>query len=234
MLTSRTWAPASTCWRATASAAGVVALGHQLAEAGRAGDVGPLADVDEGISVSCESVGVTSTLRTRPRSRKTDHPIRPVRTAPGRPGAGPGPFGDLARAPAPATASATWRMWSGVVPQQPPRMLTMPLLAHSSSMQAVCVGRLVVFAEGVGQAGVGIGGDQGVGDARQLGDVRAHQLGAQGAVEPDGERLGVLDRVPERLDRLARQGAARAVGDGAGDPDRQRLVALVLQGRGSP
>ena len=47
MLTSMTCAPASTCWRATVSAAGVVAVGDQLAEAGRAGDVGPLADVDE-------------------------------------------------------------------------------------------------------------------------------------------------------------------------------------------
>jgi hypothetical protein len=88
---------------------------------------------------------------------------------------------------------------------------------------------LVVLAHGVGQAGVGIGGDQGVGDAGHLGDVRAHQVGAQGAVEAHGERLAVLDRVPERLGRLARQGAARAVGDGAADPDRQLLVALVAQ-----
>jgi len=39
----------------------------------------------------------------------------------------------------------------------------------------------------------------------------------------------VPHRVPERLHRLARQGAPRAIGDGAGDPDRQRLAALVLQ-----
>ena len=49
MLTSRICAPVSTCWRATSSAAGVVAAVDQLPELRRAGDVGPLADVDEGL-----------------------------------------------------------------------------------------------------------------------------------------------------------------------------------------
>ena len=56
---------------------------------------------------------------------------------------------------------------------------------------------------------------------RQLGDVGPHQLGAQRAVQADGERLGMAHRVPERLHRLARERAAGEVGDGAGDPDRQ-------------
>uniref|UniRef100_A0A0N4ZXP4 EF-hand domain-containing protein n=1 Tax=Parastrongyloides trichosuri TaxID=131310 RepID=A0A0N4ZXP4_PARTI len=71
--------------------------------------------------------------------------------------------------------------------------------------------------------------DQGVGDAAQFGDVRPHQLGAQCAVEADGERLGVADRVPEGFRCLAAQRPARAVGDGARDPQRQGLQPLVLK-----
>ena len=41
--------------------------------------------------------------------------------------------------------------------------------------------------------------------ARELGDVRPHLLRAERAVDADDERLGVLDRDPERLDRLARR-----------------------------
>ncbi len=67
------------------------------------------------------------------------------------------------------------------------------------------------------------------GEAGEFGDVGAHQVGAQRAVEADGERPGVADRVPERLDGLAGQGAAGAVGDRAGDPDRQALQPLVLE-----
>ncbi|OIQ72029.1 hypothetical protein GALL_463520 [mine drainage metagenome] len=82
------------------------------------------------------------------------------------------------------------------------------MLGPLVQLVAGLVGLLVVLAEGVWQAGVRIGADQGVGDPRELGDVRAHQLGPQRAVQADRERLGVLDRVPEGLDRLARQGAA--------------------------
>ncbi len=37
----------------------------------------------------------------------------------------------------PATDSAMWPMWSGVVPQQPPTMLTNPLVAYSFTSAAV-------------------------------------------------------------------------------------------------
>ena len=50
------------------------------------------------------------------------------------------------------------------------------------------VGRLVVLTEGVGQPGVGVAGDERVGQPRHLGDVGPHLLGAEGAVEPDRER----------------------------------------------
>ena len=48
----------------------------------------------------------------------------------------------------------------------------------------------------------------------------AHFLGAERAVEPDRERRGVRDRIPERLRRLAGQQAAGTVGDGAGNHHR--------------
>ena len=87
--------------------------------------------------------------------------------------------------------------------------------------------RLVVLAEGVGQPGVGVAGDERVGDPRHLGDVGPHLLGAERAVEADRDRLHVPDRVPERLGDLARQGAAGGVGDGAGDDDRPAAAVLL-------
>ena len=86
---------------------------------------------------------------------------------------------DLARRRCRATASAIARMCAGVVPQQPPTMLTRPACAHSRSWRADDLRPLLVLAELVRQAGVGIGGDQRVGDRRELGQERPHQLGAE-------------------------------------------------------
>jgi hypothetical protein len=131
MFTSMIWAPFSTCWRATGQRALVV---PSLMSAGtaRAGDVGALADVDE--------VGVGAGPQTA-RARR---------------GAGGG-AGGPARGATPCTASAMARMWSGVVPQQPPTMLTSPP-AHSRSFTAIS-GALVVAAQRVGQTGIGMGAD---------------------------------------------------------------------------
>ena len=57
--------------------------------------------------------------------------------------------------------------------------------------------------------------------------MRAHFLGAERAVEADGERLGVAHRIPERGRRLAGQHAAGTVGDGAGDHHRHVDAALL-------
>ena len=87
---------------------------------------------------------------------------------------------------------------------------------------AAGVGRqLVVLAEGVRQAGIRMARDVGVGDACEVLDVRAHLLRAERAVHADDQRLGVLDRRPERLDRLAREVAAARVDRREGDPPRQ-------------
>ena len=87
---------------------------------------------------------------------------------------------------------------------------------------------LVVLAEGVRQAGVGVRRNVGAGLVRQLFEVGAQVLGAQCAVQAHRDRVGVAHRVPERLGGLAREGTARGVGDGARDHDRQ-LDAVVLE-----
>ena len=84
---------------------------------------------------------------------------------------------------------------------------------------------LVVTAELVGQTRIGIGAHEGVGDARDLGDVGAHLARTEGAIEPDRERRGVTHRIPERRRSLPRQQPPRAIGDGAGDHHRHMLAA---------
>ena len=89
---------------------------------------------------------------------------------------------------------------------------------------AMCSGRLVVAAELVGQAGVGMGAHAAPArPGRAPGRTGAELLGAERAVEPDAERARVRDRVPERLGGLARERAPARVGDRAeimtGTPD---------------
>ena len=79
---------------------------------------------------------------------------------------------------------------------------------------------LVVAAELVGQAGIGIGADESVGDARDLGDVGAHLLGAERTVEPDRHRRGVTHRVPERGRRLPDRSR----------PERSVMVPEIITG----
>jgi hypothetical protein len=97
-------------------------------------------------------------------------------------------------------------MCSGVVPQQPPAMLTKPASANSRSSAEVSEGS----------------------SSRQLFGVGAHQGGAQRAIEADGERPGVAYRIPEGRHGLARQDAARGVGDGPGDHQRQARGVRVF------
>ncbi len=89
------------------------------------------------------------------------------------------------------------------------------------------VGVLVVFAERVGQAGVGIADDEGLGETGELFEVRPHLARAERTVHADGERPCVANRGVERVERLARQRAAAAVGDGDGDQQRQADVSLL-------
>ena len=82
------------------------------------------------------------------------------------------------------------------------------------------IGRLVVAAEGVGQAGVRVRRDVAVADARQLLDVLAQFISAERAVESERQRLDMAERVPEGFGGLARERAPGSVGDRAGDHHR--------------
>ena len=94
--------------------------GSSLRERARAGDVGALADVDE------ERV-VADVERLEAREAHACARSSAPRAA-----------------AAPCTASAIARMCSGVVPQQPPTMLTKPLCANSREQARRLLGRLVV------------------------------------------------------------------------------------------
>ena len=80
--------------------------------------------------------------------------------------------------------------------------------------------RVVVAAEFVRQARVGIHADGDAGDARELPDMGSQRLGAEGAVEPDRHRLRVRDGIPERLRRLPGERAPGGIRDRAGDHHR--------------
>ena len=122
----------------------------QAAEPRRAGDVGALADHDEaGVRADLERLEAAepSALRRRLGHR---------------------------RGAQPATAAAIAAMWAGVVPQQPPTMLTRPARGELADQRGGLVGRLVVAAERVRQPGVGVRGDEHGAMRGQLGHVRAH------------------------------------------------------------
>ena len=83
-------------------------------------------------------------------------------------------------------------------------------------------------AHGVGQARVRVDAHEGVGDLGQLFRVRAHQGGAQCAVQADGQRFCVAHGIPEGGHGLARQDASRRIRDGAGNHQRQAHDARIL------
>ncbi len=180
----------------------VILLADQPGELGAAGDVGALADVDEQ-RVAVDGEGLQARQAAGPGDLRDD--ARRVL------GHGLGNRLDMRRRGAAAAADDV----------QEPRCGE--FLDHFGHLRR----GFVVFAEGIRQAGVGVGGDMGVGLGRQLGQVGAQLLGAERAVQAHGNRLGVAHRVPEGLGGLPGEGAAGGVGDGAGDHDRQLDAVLV-------
>ena len=79
----------------------------------------------------------------------------------------------------------------------------------------------VVFTKGVRQTGVRVRRNVSAGLVRQLFQVRTQIAGAQRAVQAHRNGFGVADRVPERFSGLSGQCAARGIGNGPGDHDRQ-------------
>ena len=100
-------------------------------------------------------------------------------------------------------------------------MLRKPSRANSCNSGRRDVRRLVVAAERVGQAGIRMRGGQAGCDSRELGDVRPHLTGAERAVDADDQRIRVLDRRPETVDRLPTERAAGEIDDRHADPERE-------------
>jgi hypothetical protein len=180
----------------------VVAVADQVAELRRPGDVGPLADVHE------QRLGQDrERLEAGQPAGRDDRGHLPGRVT----GDGLGHPADVLRRRAAATAEEVDQAALG------------ELVDGGSGV----LRRLVVLAERVGQAGVRVGGDERVRDPGQLREVRPHLVGAEGAVEPHQQGLGVPHGVPERLGHLAREGPPGGVGDGAADHDRPTAAALL-------
>ena len=173
----------------------VVAGGDELAELGRAGDVGALAHIDE------------RDFRRQRERLEAGEPQQPRQ------------LGNLARRlafdRARDRADVLGRGAAAAADH-----VDQPGVGELAEQRGHELGALVVAAELVRQAGIGIGADERIGDAGDLRDMGAHLLGAERAVEPDRERRGMAHRVPERRRRLAGEEPPGAVGDGAGDHHR--------------
>jgi hypothetical protein len=178
-----------------------IAAGDELPELGRAGDVGALADIDE-----------RDVARQRERLEpRQAHQGRHLRNRTRRlAGDGRRHRPNMRRRRAAAAADHVDEAGLGELGQ------------HGG-------GRLrafVVEAELVRQAGIRIGADERVGDLADLLDMGPHLARAEGAVEADRQRRRMADRMPKGGRRLAGQGAAGQVRDGARDHDRQLDTAL--------
>ncbi len=174
----------------------VLVVLDQPAEPGRAGDVGALADVDERDVVGERERLQPGQLQSRPASRNETR--RRARDC-------AGDRTDVRRRRAAAPTDDVEQTGFGELVDEGRGLF----------------GPLVVAAELVGESSVRIGADQGVGDRRELEQVRSHLLCAERTVQSDGQWLSMANRLPERGRCLPRQGATRAIGDRSRDQQRQ-------------
>ena len=175
---------------------GVVARGDQLAELGRAGDVGAFADVDER-----EFRGERE--RLEPGERRN------------------GRSPDRARGLA-ARRPPRWRMCSGVVPQQPPTMLIRPAAANSPSRVAISSGRLVIGTPNSFGGGRRSGRPRPARRSPRQARRRWARICSGPRAQFSPRETGVRRAGPRSSSASAsgRTACGRAVGDGAGDHDR--------------
>ncbi len=173
----------------------VVSRRDELAELGRASDIGALADVDEG------------NFRRERKRLEAGQPQHPRH------------FGDAPRRLALDRAHDLVDML-GRGAAAAAHHVDQAGIRKFAEQRGHEAWALVIAAELVWQTGIGISAHERIGDARDLGNMRAHLARAQRAVEPDREWRGVAHRIPERRWRLAREQTPGAVGDGAGDHHR--------------
>ncbi len=198
---SITWAPFSTCWRATVV---VTAFEHHAGEGFRAGDVGPFADVYiQRIGPDVES------FQPREAQLLVDfwHFSRVDRSH---------PFGDGLDVLRRSAAAAANNVHDAA-------------LRPALDFVGQHLGRLVVAAEGVGQAGIRVGRDVAVADAGKFLDVLAQFLGAERAVQAKRQWLDMVQRIPESLGGLAGQRAAGGIGNRPGNHHRPAPAGVVKE-----
>ena len=208
MFTSRTLAPPRTCSSATSTAPA-----KSSASTRRRKRAEPVTFVRSPISTKPVS-GVISKARGRSGARAAA-----ARAA----GAGRSP----------ATAAAIAAVCAGVEPQQLPAMLRRPSSAKPRISDAGHLGRLVVAAERVREAGVRVGADEAGRDPRELGEVGPHLARPERAVDADDQRLGVRDRGP-RTPRSSGPRASGPRGRRSSPRSRAGAPARPRARRGSP
>ena len=212
----------------------VIIAGHdQLLEAGRAGDVAALADIDESrtgagdtrSSRACRGIVFLSRRRKAAfdgsgRTMTTMH-----RLEPGEQGAGsrsrdgarraiahrPGNCGDV-RGSRPAAAA-----------DDVDEAAFNPVADLGSGL----LRRLVIFAKLVGQPGIGISHHQRIGDRRQRGEMRPQLRRAERAIEPDRHRTGVADDA-QKASTVWPEGCGRRGRSGHRDHQRQLAAERLL------
>ena len=173
----------------------VVVLLDETAETRRPGDVRALADVDERDVVGeCERLQAAE-LETR-RARGNPAGCLSVDRLRDR--------GDVLRRGSAASADDVHQPGFGELAEESGGRLR----------------GLVVLPELVRQTGVRIDAHQRVRHRRDLGEVGSHLRRSERAIQADGQRRGVPNRLPERRRRLSGQRATRPVGDRAGDHQR--------------
>ena len=179
---------------------GIIAARHELPKTRRSGDVGAFADVDERNFSGQREGFEAGQPQTRLDFRKGARRLV---------GHGLGNGTDVIGRGAAAAADDVDEAGRGEFADQS---------GHG-------VRAFVIMAEFVGQAGVGIGADERVGDASEFGDVGAHLFGAERAIEPDRQRRGMRDRIPEGLRRLPGEEASGAIRNRARYHHRQTDAA---------
>jgi len=90
------------------------------------------------------------------------------------------------------------------------------------------LGGQIVAAELVREARVRVRADVELGDPGKLLDVGPELVWTESAVQTDADRVCVAYGVVERLDRLAREGAAARISHGSGD-DQRKVASTLLE-----
>ena len=77
------------------------------------------------------------------------------------------------------------------------------------------IGQLIIFAKLIGQTGIRINADIGIGNAGDFRHIGTHFVSPERAIQANGKGLGVAQRVPKRFRRLPRQRAPGFIGNRA-------------------